>query len=149
MNNELPDWDENAIVVVAGLPGSLSAPDDGRPTYPSSTLAFVKILQHEGYPVRVATPEDIREVSHHAAEEWLPVVNFGLQVLSGGAGNVLAGILLHLFGSRGRRKTVVHIKWKAQGKDGAIHKFEFDGDSNTAVEVARAFERSLGYGDDL
>lgn len=141
--------DPSSIVVLPELPGTLSSPADDRPTYPSSTLAFVKILRNAGYPVRLATPEDVREVSHHSVEVWLPVAAFGLQVLAGGAGNVLADILLRLISSTPRsRGTVAHIRWNVQAPDGATHEFKFDGDGVTAVEAARAFERSLGYGSD-
>jgi len=141
-------WDEKSIVVVPGLPGNLTSPDDDRPIYPASTLAFVKVLRNEGYTVLVATPEDVREVSHHASDEWLPLANFGLQVLAGGGGNVLAAVLMHFFGALPRRKIVAHIKWNVQSPDGSVHEFMFDGDGDTAIEVARTFEHSLGYGDD-
>jgi hypothetical protein len=140
--------DPSSIVVVPGLAGALSSPDDGRPTYPSSTLAFVKVLRSAGYPIRVATPDDRREVSHHAADVWLPVAVFGLQVLAGGAGNVLADILMRVLAPIPRRKTVAHISWTVQAPDGSTHEFKFDGDGQTAVEAARAFERSLGYDSD-
>jgi len=140
--------DPSAIVVMPRLPGSLSSPADGRPEYPSSTLIFVKVLRNAGYPIRVATPEDVRELSHHAADIWLPVAAFGLQVLAGGAGNILADVLTRVFGSFPRRKTVAHIQWNVQAPDGSTHEFTFDGDAETAIETARAFERSLGYGGD-
>jgi hypothetical protein len=141
------NWDQNAIVVVPGLPGRLSTPDDDQLPLPASALVFVKVLRGAGYPIRIAT-EDSREVSHHAADEWLPVANFGLQVLAGGAGNVLAGILMLVFSAIPRRKRVVHIRWNVQGPDGSVHEFEFDGDGEAAIDSARAFERSLGYFDD-
>jgi hypothetical protein len=141
--------DSSAIVVVPGLPGTLSSPEDGSPAYPSSTLAFVKILSSAGYPIRVATPESLREVSHHSAEVWLPVAEFGLQVLAGGAGNVLADIIMRVLPPLPRRlKTVAHIRWNVQAPDGSTHEFTFDGDAQSAIEVARVFERSLGYGRD-
>lgn len=149
MTDATTGWDQSAIVVLPALPGDLSSPSDGQPIYPASTLAFVKILRGAGYPVRVATPEDVREVSHHGADEWLPVVNFGLQVLAGGAGNVLAVILMRLFDANVRRKTVTHIRWNVQAADGSVHEFAFDGNGENAIEAARAFEHSLGYGDSV
>lgn len=142
-------FDPDSIVVLPELSSALSRPDGDRPTYPSSTLAFVKILRQAGYPARVATPDDIREVSHHSADIWLPVAAFGLQVLAGGAGNVLADILIRVIAPSPRGRAIVaHIRWNVQAPDGAAHEFIFDGDSEAAVEAARIFERSLGYGRD-
>ncbi|MCR2792776.1 hypothetical protein NQ156_06830 [Microbacterium sp. zg.Y625] len=146
MTDAPSEWDPNSIVVVPGLPNSLSRPDGDDAVYPGSTLAFVKVLRGDGYPVRVATPDKIREVSHHSAELWLPLAEFGLAVLAGGAGNVLADILMRLMPPP-RRSTTAHIRWKVQGKDGVAHDFSFDGDGDAAIEAARAFERSLGYGE--
>lgn len=142
------DWDEESIVVIPGLPDNLSAPDDDRPSYPSSTLSFVKILRAAGYPVRVATPDDVREISHHAADVWLPLVDFGLQVLAGGAGNVLADVIMRTLGSIPGRRSMAHIRWKVQSPDGSVREFRYDGNAEAAVEVARSFERSLGFGSD-
>ncbi|GAA1732857.1 hypothetical protein [Microbacterium paludicola] len=146
MTDAMSEWDPNSIVVVPGLPNSLSRPDGDHAVYPGSTLTFVKALRILGYSVRVATPNNIREVSHHSAELWLPLAEFGLAVLAGGAGNVLADILTRLMPPP-RRTTTAHIRWKVQGPDGVAHDFSFDGDGETAVEAARAFEHSLGYGD--
>lgn len=140
--------DPNAIVVFPGLPGSLTTPTDGRPTYPASTLIFVKVLRSAGYPVEVELLRDARELSHHAADVWLPLAAFGLQVLAGGAGNVLADVLMRLFAAYPRRKSVAHIKWDVQAADGSVHEFAFDGDGEAAIEAARVFEHSLGYGKD-
>lgn len=146
MTDVLDDWEEDDIVVVPGLPGRLSLPEGDRPTYPGLTLAFVKINRAAGLSIRLAT-EDKREVSHHAADVWLPILNVGLQVLVGGAGSILAEMLIRVFDSLPRRKTIAHIEWYVQAPDGSVHEFRYDGDSETAVEAARAFERSLGYGD--
>ncbi len=140
--------DPSAIVVMPGLPGSLTSPESGRPGYPSSTLVFVKVLRSAGYPIRVAPPEEVRELSHHAADIWLPIAEFGLQVLAGGAGNVLSDVLMRVFGAFPRSTAIAHIQWKVQAPDGSTHEFKFDGNGETAVETARAFERSLGYGSD-
>ncbi|MET3567971.1 hypothetical protein ABIC47_003485 [Leifsonia sp. 563] len=147
MTDRSTDWDPTCIVVVSGLPGELSTPDSDGPVYPATTLPFVKILRSAGYPVRLETPDRVREVSHHAADLWLPIVDFGLQVLAGGAGNVLADVLMRVFGASTRGRTTAHIRWNVQGPDGSVHEFAFDGDGETAIDAARSFERSLGYGD--
>ena len=144
MTDSLGDWDPNSIVVVPGLPNSLSRPDGDHPIYPGSTLSFVKVLRGAGYPVRLATPDNIREVSHHSADIWLPIAEFGVAVLAGGAGNVLADVLMRVLAPP-RRTSTAHIRWKVQGPDGVTHDFTFDGDGDAAVEAARVFEDGLGF----
>ncbi|QHC57528.1 hypothetical protein [Rathayibacter sp. VKM Ac-2760] len=139
-------WDSTAIVVVPGIPGTLTQPAGSQDVYPASTLPFFKVLRAAGYPVRMERAEDVREISHHAADVWLPIVAFGIQVLAGGAGNVLADVLMLFFDAIPARKTSVHISWRVEGSDGTTQHFQFDGDSAKAIDAARAFERSLGYG---
>ncbi|WP_292721928.1 hypothetical protein [Microbacterium sp. 13-71-7] len=148
MNGAEKSWDRGGIVVTPGLPEDLSRPNDMQDVYPSSTLTFVKALRSAGYPVWIANREDVREVSHHSSEVWLPVANFGLDVLAGGMGNVLAGILMQLFTHASSRRDKVHIRWNVQASDGTVHEFAFDGDAETGIASARVFERSLGYGND-
>ena len=142
MTDDNLTWDANAIVVVPGLPGRLSAPD-GDPVFPGATLAFVKIMVSEGYPVHIRPRDEIREVSHHSAEVWLPILNIGLQVLIGAGGNLLATLVALALSPVRKKKVVAHIKWNVQSSDGSTQSFEYSGDSEQAVLAARIFEKGL------
>jgi hypothetical protein len=85
----------------------------------------------------------VREVSHHAAEVWLPILNIGGQLLIGAGGNLIAGLLIMAIQAFPRRKTKIHVRWNVQLSDGSTRTFEVDGDGESAVEAARIFESSL------
>lgn len=149
MSSSRGPWDRNAITVLPGLPGRLSTPDDPGPVYPASTLALVKLARRAGYQVLLTASDDLREVSHHSADQWLPLLNFGINVLAGGAGNVLAHLLISWFDRGAADRAVVHIRWQAQAADGSVRLFEFDGDSRAAIQAARIFEEGLNQVDDV
>jgi hypothetical protein len=149
MSNSRGPWDRNAITVLPGLPGRLSTPDDPGPVYPASTLPLVKLARQAGHRVILTASGDLREVSHHSADQWLPLLNFGIDVLAGGAGNVLASLLMSWFDRGAADRAVVHIRWQAQGADGSVRLFEFDGDSRAAIQAAQIFEGSLNQVDDV
>ena len=136
-------WDDTGVVVVSGMPTADDDPDETATLYPATTLVVVKTLRQQGISVRVAT-EDVREVSYHAAEEWLPVLHFGVDLLVGAGGNLLASLIMKLLDSG--HSVRAHIKWRVKTSDGVIHTFKYDGDRRGAIQAAELFERNLNLG---
>jgi hypothetical protein len=145
---EVPQWRDDAILVVPGLPESLTRPQGELLLFPGSTVEFVKLMRAIDLPIEMTVPKDEQTlVSHFAAEVWLPFLNIGVAVLSGAAGNLLATMVEGAF-RRTDEKTITHIDWRVKTKDGATHRFKYDGPAKGARSAAQAFEKSLQVHDD-
>lgn len=51
--------------------------------------------------------------------------------------------------SRGNDDSTVHIQWKVRTRNGAVHRFDFDGNAKAARAAAKSFEKSLKTNHDL
>ena len=129
----------NGIMVVPGMPESDDSNDSGF-FYPASTMAVVKVLREQGYSVRVATDE-VRELSYHAADLWLPILEIGRDLLVGAGGNLLAALIVLLIDSK--QNVRAHVKWRVTAPDGTVQTFKYDGDREGAIRAAELFEASL------
>jgi hypothetical protein len=142
-HHEATLWRDDLILVVAGLPENLTQPEDDPFVYPSSTVEFVKLMRALDLPIEVVTPRDKQTlVAHFAAEIWLPILNIGVAVLSGAAGNLLATMVEGAF-RKTDKNSLAHIDWRVKTKKGVIHHFKYDGPAKDAQRAAQRFEDSL------
>jgi hypothetical protein len=134
---------DDLVLVIPGLPPNLSHTEGDRYVYPSSTLAFVKMMRSEGIPIELAVPrQGAAFVSHNAADIWLPIVQVALAMLAGAGGNLISSMIEKAF-KREAGPVRVHIDWRVKEKKGTVHRFKFVGSQKEAVKAAKIFEASL------
>src|SRR5258708_885972 len=88
----------NQVVILPGLPRSLSAPDDATgDLYPDSTIDMIKILRLHGLSVAPLSTDKPDLVAHKSYDVWLPIIQFSLSTLGGASGNLLSALILDYF----------------------------------------------------
>lgn len=138
-----PTWPVADVVVLAGLPGWRHSGDDARLTnpVPTTTTDMVKVLRSAGLTVEHAVARgDRQEVSLNAAEYWVPVLVFAVDVGANTAGDLLADAISKLFGRPLLRRSRLHVRYGQQRPDGSVDFFEAHGDAEKVIEAIRARE---------
>ena len=135
-----------SVEVRAGIPGiGLEQLEDGRYSYPSLTSNFVKLFRNNGFTVTFDHERAQRvEVSHNAADAWLPVLAFSQAVLANIPANIISSIIMNFFGAAGIKRTTLHVKFVVVSSDGSVEKFEAHGPGDDVVEAIDAFQRKHG-----
>lgn len=134
------------VQIRAGVPGTgLERLEDGRYAYPSTTSDFSKLLSSHGFIVSYDQDRvDRVEVSHNAADSWLPVLAFTQAVLATIPANIISTIIMQYFGSLGYRDKNLHVKFIVTAPDGSEENFEAHGPGTKVVEAIDAFQRRNG-----
>ena len=145
---------------VAVLPGVPSMDqivvDDGRVPYPDTTPDFVKILRIRGLSATFSDArQDRRYVTHKAFEVWLPILQFGLEVVLALDAGILADLLKdYLHGvpeesdteARVNEPRVLHVDWRVSRSDGSTEEFKADGSPDAVLKAIDDFEKHLRDG---
>jgi hypothetical protein len=132
------------VQIRAGVPGTgMYRLDSGRYTYPATTSDIAKLLKLNGFAVTYDHERDERiQVSHNAADAWLPVLAFAQSVLANIPANILATIIMQYFGEIGHKEKNLHVKFVVTLPDGSERNFEAHGPAQEVVEAINAFQRS-------
>lgn len=136
-----PTWPVADVVVLPGLPGWRYSGDDDRLTnpIPTTTTDIVKVLRSDGLTVEHAVQRgDRQEVSLNAAEYWVPVMVFAVDVGANTAGDLLAAAITRLFGRPLLRRSRLHVRYGQRRPGGSVDFFEAHGDAEKVIEAIRA-----------
>jgi hypothetical protein len=132
------------VLVLGGLPtGDPEGLDEGQVPLPEDTTNVVKLLREQGLAVVHAVAADRRvEVGRWSADYLMPILMFAQEAIAGGAGNILASIILermrHL--APGAQ---LHVRVaKVRTKDMQADWFEADGPPDKVIEALQH-----GFGD--
>ena len=146
---------QRVVAVLPGVPGMDGLSVDGRTPYPDSTQDFVKVLRERGLEAQFQDGRDERRyVTHKAYEAWLPVVQFGFDVLVAFQAGILADLLKdYLFGGvegdGGDDRpgpAILHVDWRVTSSSGDERRIVADGDSEAVLEALEKFEREVREG---
>ncbi|SCG34177.1 hypothetical protein GA0070613_6479 [Micromonospora inositola] len=117
--------------------------DNGRYAYPATTSDIAKLLRLNGFAVTYDHERGERiQVSHNAADAWLPVLAFAQSVLANIPANIISTIIMQYFGEVGHKEKNLHVKFVVTSSDGSEHNFEAHGPGQEVVEAINAFQRS-------
>lgn len=136
---------ERRVLVRSGVPGMDGDDADGEHLYPSATSDFVKLLQERGFTVEYEHERSDRTpVSYKAAELWLPILDFTMNVAANIPANIVATLIMDFFqGSRRKLgKSILHVKYTMRDKDGEIVEFEANGEGSYVLDAMKEFDEN-------
>jgi hypothetical protein len=144
--------DDIDIEVMPGVPDTgIQQTDEGKAAYPNTTVDIIKVFREQGMKVEWHhSKEDRAEVSHKAADIWLPVLAFTSQVCANTAGALFAQAIIDLFGPRKAENSILHVEFeRVRGKD--RQKFKATGRGADVLESMRKFDGDddSGSGDSI
>ena len=132
------------VLICAGVPGKPElAVERGKP-YPNTTTDVAKLLAEHGFNVEFEDERNQRSyVSFYAAEIWLPILDFGIQIIAGGLGNLLGDLLHALLGSDSSEKTILHVEFRVKSRKGNKKVFKASGKADDVLKAIETFEREV------
>lgn len=137
-----PTWPDADVVIIPGIPG-WSYPDDKdelRNPYPTTTTDIAKMLRLEGLTVEHALARSERqEIGLKAAEWWLPVLVFAVDVAANTSGTLLAAAVTRLFGPLALRRSRLHVRFGQHQRGGTVNYFEAHGEADKVLTAMRTY----------
>ncbi|MEV7046624.1 hypothetical protein [Amycolatopsis sp. NPDC051061] len=137
---------ENKVVVRAGVPGKDDGSAEGEHHYPTSTSDFVKLLRELGFSVDYEHEKSQRAlVGYKAFDVWVPVLDFGLNVLANIPANIVATTIMNYFHATKRnvQDSVLHVEYSVHKKNGDVVKFKADGAGPDVLKAIEQFDRNV------
>ena len=127
------------IIIHAGVPGlGYEAMEDGSGGYPSTAVDMVKLLREGGVVADYdRPPEERSELTHKAADMWLPI----LEVVKDLGIGVLGGCIVELVKDP---RTRVHVK-VGRRRNGQTTWIEASGERD---DVVKTIDEFLSHEDD-
>jgi hypothetical protein len=81
--------------------------------------------------------------SFYAAEVWLPILQFGEQVLINGLGTVLGALLLGLVSDERPKNTILHVEFRVVSQKGNKNTFKASGKVDDVLKAMETFEQEI------
>ena len=137
-----PTWPDADIIVLPGIPGwaAPNADQDVPNPHPASTTDFVKVLSGAGFNVQYITDRSDRSpISINAAEFWVPVLVFALQDATCVPSDILIAAIRQVLGPLFSEQSRLHVRFKQENIDGAVHEFESHGRAKDVLNAMRVF----------
>jgi hypothetical protein len=132
------------VLICAGVPGKPELTVEHGKPYPSTTTDVAKLLAEQGFDVAFEDERDQRSyTSFYAAEVWLPVLQFGEQVLNNGLGTVLGALLLGLVGDKKPKNTILHVEFRVERHKGSKNTFKASGKADDVLKAMETFEQKI------
>jgi hypothetical protein len=137
-------YESAQVLIKPGIPGipNLRLPDDLRP-YPDTAIDLAKVLRARGISVTFEDERSRRgEVSHKAADIWLPILEIAASLMVGVGTNLLSSLMYDLLGEKRARSGFLHVQWEIV--DGEYHEeFRADGTGTEVLDALDQFERRV------
>lgn len=146
---------QRVVTVLPGVPDMEGLSVDGQTPYPDSTQDFVKVLREHGLQAEFRDGRSERRyVTHKAYEAWLPIVQFGFDVLMAFQAGILADLLKdYLFGGSGADDgdertgpAILHVDWRVTSSSGDERRIVANGRPEAVLEALDKFDREVREG---
>jgi hypothetical protein len=132
------------VFICAGVPGKPELTVKRGKPYPSTTTDVAKLLAEQGFDVAFEDERDQRcYTSFYAAEIWLPILQFGEEILSNGLGGLLGVLLIGLVGERKPKNTILHVEFRVVRRKGGKKTLKASGKADDVLKAMETFEREI------
>jgi hypothetical protein len=132
------DTNTSNVLVIPGVPGIFDRVETGEWAYPDSTDDVIKLLREVGLTVDYSVPRSERvQVSHNAADFWLPVLLFVQQTSWDAIVSYVTNVLTILIGPLDVSNRRLHVKVGTKYPDGTDQYFEGSGKAKDVLAAMR------------